>query len=383
MPWWLSFFLAACGGTSTVDGGAIIGNDSEPPTRDSGRGIDVVHDCASLAAPGVFESIAPPVPSDFVLPEGRHVSVAGVAVEPRAAGVVYLSTSTDARPGGFGLWRSEDCGATWSRVATGRNADAINSGSQYTILFDPRDPNVLISQSFYGTGHLYRSTNRGADWDDISPSVSGAPSFVQVASMDPTDPDHLIVTFHEDCGPPASAMCLAETHDGGASWRLVNGPPSLDAWVEAAGPIVIGGDRWLLPVQGTAVFFTEDAGATWETVLEYPGCYARLVSDGGRYYLGCKDHLGIQVSDDGRTWTHVPSSPAGSGLVHAGGHWFSSYVNDTSGQPFYRATDGDLSSWTRLDVSSRQGAGTAVYDETHHVAYFACSTAGLWRTVSE
>ena len=55
------------------------------------------------------------------------------------------------------LMRSEDGGATWTRITSGLGAGEITS-----IVFSPTDPNTLhVSQ--FGSG-VFRSTDRGATW---------------------------------------------------------------------------------------------------------------------------------------------------------------------------------------------------------------------------
>lgn len=55
------------------------------------------------------------------------------------------------------VMRSDDAGATWTRITSGLGAGAVTS-----LVIDPADPSTLyVSQ--YGSG-VFRSTNRGATW---------------------------------------------------------------------------------------------------------------------------------------------------------------------------------------------------------------------------
>jgi hypothetical protein len=141
------------GGTSQSTGGSNAGSGgSDSGIPGSGK-TTVLHDasmgdgappasCKNLGASGDWQAVALPIPSG--VSAGLHGT--GIAVDPARPGVVYVAPA--AALTGYGLFRSDDCGATWTKPATGRNADAINSGSHYTILFDSRSPDILITESF-------------------------------------------------------------------------------------------------------------------------------------------------------------------------------------------------------------------------------------------
>lgn len=390
---------ASCspGNTMELDSG---GSDARGPAQDAtflapdapprpDAGPPIVHDCSSLPSAGTWESLTIPTPPGFVLPDDEMgVIIAGVEVDPHAPGVIYMGLALYPRIVGLGLWRSEDCGASWGQVATGALADEINSGTQYTILFDPRDPDVIVSQSFYGTGHLYRSANRGVDWTDITPTGTGVPGFVQVASMDPHDPDHLLLTFHADCQAPHAAFCLAESRDQGASWRIIDGPAALRAWSEAAGPMIIDERTWLVTVPSSGdggVFYTNDAGQSWDRVIGYPGCAPGLIRPGDAepLYLACLDNLGLQRSADGHTWTHVEGSPAANGFIRTEDTWFASFNGDRSGHPIFSAPTSNETQWTRIETPTMVGGTRFAYDGTHRVLFANADPGELWRVVLE
>ena len=54
-------------------------------------------------------------------------------------------------------------------------------------------------------------------------------NFLQEVSMDPTDPAHLVVSFHADCKGAYAPMCMAESKDSGTTWRLFKGPTKVGA----------------------------------------------------------------------------------------------------------------------------------------------------------
>jgi hypothetical protein len=372
------------GGISQSTGGAGSGG-SDSGISGSG-GTTVLHDasigdgappasCKNLGASGDWQAVPLPIPSGV----SASLHGTGVAVDPARPGVVYVAPA--AALTGYGLFRSDDCGATWTKPATGRNADAINSGSHYTFLFDSRNPDILITESFYGSGHLYRTTDRGVDWDNITPTVTGAPGFVQMAAMDPDNPDHLLMSFHENCTGAYAPVCLAETTDQGGSWRLVKGPSQVTGWGEGAGVVVISEKNWLYANPDGGLYTTIDAGATWTQVYGYPGCMPTMTRSGADMFLGCNNgcgtpcssNRGVEHSTDGVTWKNVAApntvSPRATALIAVGARLYASSDADTSGRPVYTAPVSDPSRWTNLPASLPVGFNVFAYDATSHLLY--------------
>src|SRR5262249_28169365 len=132
-------------------------------------------------------------------------------------------------------------------------------------------PQVLYAGSLYGKDlTLLKSTNGGVDWDSLFPPGSevartvDAGGFLQELSMDPTDHRHIVVSFHANCKGAYAPMCMAETKDSGASWRLFKGPTN--GWGEDSRPLVLNSTTWLYATNLNGLYYTADSGATWEKV---------------------------------------------------------------------------------------------------------------------
>jgi Sortilin, neurotensin receptor 3, len=307
------------------------------------------------------------------------VGIVSVAVNPHNPAIVFTSGSAS---GGHGIYRSTDCGATWTKANTGRNAEAIDSGYQWQIVIDPMDTNVMFATNGYGgPATLFKSTDAGSNWDpvfapgsEVANTVPGG--FTQNVSMDPNDSRHLVVTFHVNCTGTFGPMCMAETTDGGASWRLFKGPTN--GWQEAAGPLVIDATSFLYASPFDGLFFTGDGGAHWEKVSA--GAFADMYRSPTThtYYLG--SNSGVLKSKDGRAWLLIPNSPRAVGVIGDGQSVFVTFQNDSSGRPFYSALEANITRWTNLSTPNiHQGGSMMQFDSEHSILYSSDYNAGLWR----
>ena len=123
-------------------------------------------------------------------------------------------------------------------LAAGIEGEHIDKAINSTLVVDAEKPDTVYTNSGYDTGRLYKSTNGGVDWNEVWPPPSQPElataftyQFVNILTADPNDSDHLLLTLHEPCLPPHPDVCIAETHDGGDSWVLMDGDPS---WVRSA-----------------------------------------------------------------------------------------------------------------------------------------------------
>jgi hypothetical protein len=234
------------------------------------------------------------------------------------------------------------------------------------------------------------------DWEELHPDVQKVTnsSFVQKFAMDPGDPQHLVLTFHENCNGPLAPMCFSETKDGGATWREFLGPD--DGWHEGATIVMLGGASWLFE-DTNAAWLTTDAGSTWDKVLTaYKGFsqgpfYGGHIAPDGTLYIGVAN-TGIATSHAdpsatppavlGKTWTLIPNSPQATGILDDGVRLFATWIWDTGGQPMHSAPLSNPSDWSTIQtpVGGMKRGGNLVYDAGHSILYSGNGTSGLWRT---
>jgi hypothetical protein len=376
--------LGACGpnvGENHTSSG--VGAASSTGSAGGTAEIPMPLPCDALPDAGTFELATPPPAIDF--------AIISVAVDESTPGTVYVGTGGlggDKGSKGVGLFKSLDCGSTWTHIDTGMNGSSIDSGGIWWTAVDPTDSRVVYTTSGYGGLGFYKSTNGGVDWADIRPTVDGAPSpnFTQVGSIDPMDHNHLVISFHANCTGSFAPVCLGESHDGGATWTLVKGPPQLANWGEAGGPIALG-DLIIYDVPWYGTFSTADHGKTWTQALGYPGCFPNLAVSplDGAYYMGCVSPFGLAKSTDkGMTWTTIQGAPWGNGIAATTQYLYMTDNGKPNNLPFFRAPLGDTTSWKNAPSPQiPYSANYLAYDSNHHVLYGANQQGGLWRLVTE
>jgi hypothetical protein len=353
---------ASGGSGAAPDGGGNIGG---PP--------HVVADCNGLASVGEWESITPPGVG----------SVLNIVVDPVHAGTVFAGTANK------GIYRSTNCGKDWIKIDTGAGSAAIDSGGQWSMAIDPKNPNVLFAGSLYGSDpSLLKSTNGGVDWKSTAPPGSEIAmtvdyNFLQEVSMDPTDPAHLVLSFHANCKGAYAPMCMAESKDSGETWRLFKGPTN--SWGENARPLVMGATTWLYVTWADGVYYTKDSGATWEKLAALPGANHQIfLASSGTYYLGT--YKGVFKSADGHAWTALDGSPGGAdGLNSDGTRIFTGMRDSAQNQlPFFAAPAAGATPWTSLpSPTMAHGPVKLDYEADHHILYSANTDSGAWRMVTK
>jgi hypothetical protein len=362
-------------------GGASQGGGSSQGGAGGGPGVPhVVGECNALPAPGTWERISPPPWASS--PKNEALTV---VLSPDTSGVVYAAAGdkTNGGTGGTGLYKSKDCGATWIKVSTGAHGADLETGEAWDMAIDRNNGQLLYMVNGYGSpASLFRSENGGVDWTVLMPdggtlakAIGG--NFVQHFSLDPVDGNHVVAVFHFNCTGAYAPMCMAETLDGGKTWRAFKGPTS--GWSEgAAQPLILNKTTWVYP-NGDALYYTKDSGATWEKVFG-DGGGGHYIGQDGTIYLG--GNSAILRSTDGHAWSSIPGSPKASGMTSDGNNFYASFCNDFSGKPMFTALQSAPTKWNNMPTPTLQhGAGFLAYDADHHVLYAAFFGAGLWRYV--
>jgi hypothetical protein len=344
---------------------------------------------------GVWQEVSPPEFKDPANLETFHITL-----DPQDQSLYATAgNKTNGGDGSVGIFRSTDCGSSWQKVSTGQNSALLETGTSFALEADWQHPGVLYDVNGYGQEPtLFKSINGGVDWQELYPDVDDVTpsSFVQTFGLDPLDPTHLVLTFHEDCKAPHAPMCFSETKDGGETWREFAGPS--DGWKEAAFIVMLGGPSWLF--EAGDAWLTMDSGATWDKVLTSYQGFANgsflggHIGPDGSLYIGVSN-TGIAVSHVdatnepaiplGKEWSLLPNSPQASHFADDGEHFFANWKWDTSGQPMRTAAFSDLSSWTHMVTPENglQRGGNLLYDIAHHILYTANGTSGLWRVKTQ
>src|ERR1041384_4680562 len=148
--------------------------------------------CDSLPAPGTWETGPPHGTSSK--PAVNGTVGAAIIVDPFDPRTVWLGTGGENDE----IWRSKDCGATWTRVNTGPGSigdgttyGGVGDGAQWSMQADPVDPGVLYAVSGYGAQSLWKTSDGGESWTDVLAGTEYATHadyrFVNNVSLDPTN----------------------------------------------------------------------------------------------------------------------------------------------------------------------------------------------------
>jgi hypothetical protein len=359
------------------EGGSAGAGDGSVGTDGGAMPPHVVGACDGLGPANRWDTVTPP----------GVLFVGSVAVDPLHAGTLYVGTGATSGTGGAaqGFQKSTDCGATWTKVSSGRNGKLFDSGTDYGITVDWSDPTIIFSATLYGENSgLLRSTDSGVDWDIMWPPGSDAANaqdfvFAQEFSMDPTDHAHVVSSIHVACKGDVAPMCLAETRDSGATWHMLRGP--LKGWGENARAIVLGSKALLFVSWGDGAYYTADSSVTqpvWQKVTPAGG-HARHAKN-GNWYLASYQGV-FRSTDGGQTFTLIPGSPRSYAIETDGQRIF---VGGDVANNYHSALESDDTKWQTLSAPSTPDQYiTMSYDADHHLLYSANHTTGLIRMVTQ
>src|SRR5450432_334279 len=389
-------------GSSGTSGGAGSGAAGAAMGTGGGTGSDAgitVRTCNDLPAAGKWQNISP---TEFRVP--ANMEAYSVAVSPLDQ-TVYAAAGnkTDGGNGGTGVMKSTDCGATWTVASTGTNGDKLKTGGLWAMIIDPVSPRNLYVANGYGNDPtIYKSTNAGVDWTALNPdperTLAATVNFVQAIALEPGNPMHLAVTFHDNCKSPHNVLCFSQSTDGGSTWHVFDGPSSIPGWTisgweEGASISVLGASSYLFTA-GAGIWYTGDGGAQWKQVVgQYiMGSYSgttHITSDGTLYIGG--NNIFVSPRDPaavppfaiaaGTKVSALATSPAATVIVDDGVSLFASLTPTTSKRPFWTASLAAPNAWTQMTdqicsdgaapSGACRGSNEMAYDSAHHIIYSA------------
>ena len=205
-------------------------------------------------------------------------SVGAVAVAPSNPDIVYLGMGESELRGnvmqGDGVYKSTDAGKTWKHIGL-ESTQAIAR-----IRVDAADPNLVYVAALghpYGPSAdrgIYRSTDGGTTWKKIlyENDHSGAEDI----SIDPRNNKIIFATIWDvqrtpwslSSGGPGSH--LYKSTDGGDTWKDITRNPGLPTGIVGKIGVAVSADSnriyAIVENENGGIFRSEDAGATWAKV---------------------------------------------------------------------------------------------------------------------
>jgi hypothetical protein len=282
-----------------------------------GKGAFAPDPCvaAGTCPPGVWTNVSP---SNVVLPGENGQACANygtlsVQNSPLFPEVMFAEFNCQ------GIWKSTDYGMTWNGpINVGENGSTM-ADCQGGLAAAPNAASWNLYESCIGGGGygFWASTNSGVDWTSYKVVPGGDRQDFYPPSIDPYDPNHLLMAGHEMNLP-------VQSEDGGKTWTSIaidsamNAPGGSAAFVFIdTGNATTTRNNWLYSPQATGgmigTWRTTDGGASWKQVdkNEKEHSYYQIFqpdTNGVVFMAGVYSALGngvLRSTDYGQTWAHV------------------------------------------------------------------------------
>jgi photosystem II stability/assembly factor-like uncharacterized protein len=362
-------------------------------------------------------SLLLPIQSSFanpVLQTGAWTKIfgdhaCGIGIDPTNPSTIYLGVN-----GGFaggtgstsGIYKTTDGGSNWKRIGqkTGVTG-SVEFGNDVFPFVDPKDPSHLYGYTgVSGDYGFFVSHDAGAtwatpkDWYDVQTRVgitsSSGMNDCYGLAPDPTDFNHLLVTFHSPWswaaghGVYSGNAGVLESTDGGTTW-IPHDP--MDGFSQGNGigmlynPAKGIGDSktWLFGSQGSGYWRTTNAGTTWtklNTANQTHGGCQMYAASSGAFYVTAVDGI-LRSTDGGANWQHISNSNGlpGSYFLGITGDGTNLYTCPSTGGSVYTSLDNDGLTWKKLNTQTfTNGPVKMACDKVNGIVYASCSPDGLW-----
>jgi photosystem II stability/assembly factor-like uncharacterized protein len=287
------------------------------------------------------------------------MSIGAIRVDPSNPDIVWVGTgeswTRNTVSVGTGVYKSTDGGDSWQHMGLEETERIAR------IVVDPTDGNTVF---VCATGHLwnaneergvYRTRDGGETWERVL--YVDEDTGCSDISMDPHAPNVLYAGmwqfrrwpwFFESGGPGSG---LYRSLDGGETWQqLTDGLPEgekgrIAVAVAPSRPNVVYA---LVEAEETALYRSDDMGATWErmnasmNVQARPFYFAYIVVDPTDHNRVYKPGFVLTMSDDGGESFTSPFSSGGfgGGNVHSDHHAL--WINPGNPKELILGTDGGV-----------------------------------------
>jgi hypothetical protein len=369
---------AGSGGTTTNAGSNNGGMGGlvpfEPPKCADGSSTALPATAPQLTA-GMFVNISPPgVPFD----SNATALTQGMTIDPCNPATIYVCV-VDAE---HGIYRSTDGGGTWTRL------DYIG-GCPVRVRVNPKNPlHLYVGDGVRGGNNgFFYTLDGGMTWTlpqgfkDFADE--GGSYDVYHVEPDPTDFDHVLVSFHSGWkGAPENGVI--ESFDAGVTWRKA-GLPGAGAndgtdvyFLYEPGQGIGNAQTWLFGTQGNGHYRTTNAGESWTKVTDVSmqhGGGAKYYSKEGVLYISSNQGV-LKSTDNGETFTKIGLGQAYLSVIGDGTRLFTGQHFNSR---FVTALESNDTEWAELNMQDfDEGPFEMAIDPVNKILYSANIRAGVY-----
>ena len=306
------------------------------------------HAWGANAERGVFETTDGGKTWNKTLFVNDQTGAIDLAMQPGNSRVLFAATwqarrypwALDEGGPGSGIWRSEDGGATWTRLTDGIPKSPLG---RIAISVAPSDPELVYAliETKHGNGLLFASHDLGDHWKEISDNyaLDVRPFYFTQLQVAPNDASRIYFL----------SFFLMQSNDGGKTAHPIDKSVHVDhhaLWIDPTNP-----ERMIQGNDGGA-YLSVDAGKTWRFLDGMPIEQSYMVAaDSKRPYELC---TGLQ---DNSGWCGASNSLADN--VVSGNDWYvavggdGEYVVPAPSDPDIIYADAEDGSIVRFDRKTK------------------------------
>lgn len=312
-------------------------------------------------------------------------NISGVAARGNIL-VASVNTATPNTFGNIGIWRSTDGGATFQQISQGNGAaTGLPGGIANDLVGDPKRPNrlftsIVFADSVGGVNGVYRSDDTGATWTKVSNAAMDA----LITSGITNNIEFAVGNHNNVYAAIVRSGVLADVFrsgDGGNTWTSLGVPTTNDGAPTGIHPGRQGSIHLSIvadPTDANIVYVAGDRQPLLNELIGGP--YAFPNSIGAEDYTG-RIFRGNATLPAASRWVHIThtataSAPAGGTANHTAPHADSREMVFDSRGDLIEVDDGGI--YKRTKPRSNTGdwitlIGDLQSTELHNVAYDSLS----------